>query len=59
MIKLKIEKSNFPEGEKTHILVKYNIKENSINIGRIFKGSYSECLNKRRELYAKKMELQV
>ena len=52
-VKYKIEKSEFPEGDKTHLVVRYSATPHGYGYGRVFKGSYQECkkqleiLNKR------------
>lgn len=50
MKKLKIEKSLFPEGKKTHLVVLYSLTEYGIGTKRIFKGSYDECKEYKKEL---------
>lgn len=50
MKKLKIEKSLFPEGNKTHLVVLYSLTEYGIGTKRIFKGTYNECKEYKKEL---------
>ncbi|MBO7080019.1 MAG: hypothetical protein J6W64_09455 [Bacilli bacterium] len=50
MKKLKIEKSLYPEGNKTHLVVLYSLTEYGIGTKRIFKGSYDECKEYKKEL---------
>lgn len=44
-VKYKIEKSDFPEGEKTHLVVRYSATPHGYGYGRVFKGTYQECKN--------------
>lgn len=39
----KIEKSNFPEGNKKWIVMQYTESERGYGSGRIFKGTKKEC----------------
>ena len=54
-IKYKIEKSAFPEENKTHLIVRYSTTPYGYGYGRVFKGTYKECqqelerLNKKLE----------
>lgn len=50
MKKYKVEKSMFPENEKTHLVVLYSMSEYGRNIQRVFKGRYQECVNRKKEL---------
>lgn len=49
-IKLKIEKSEFPDEEGTHLLVQYTATEHGYGYRRLFKGTYKECIDKKKEL---------
>lgn len=51
MKKLKVEKSLYPEEEKTHIVFLYSSSKCGVNCERIFKGTYKEC-----EVYKKRLE---
>lgn len=55
-MKIKIEKSKYPEENKTHIVVKYTATKYGLSSGRIFKGSYKECLDFKRNLENEKKE---
>lgn len=50
MKKYKIEKSIFPEGKNTHLVVMYSTSEHGYNYQRVFKGSREECKIKKEEL---------
>lgn len=50
MKKLKVEKSKFPEDNKTHLVVQYSESQNGYGIGRIFKGTYKECVSYKKRL---------
>lgn len=50
MIKYKVEKSNYPEGSNKYLVVKYTTSKYGMNIQRVFKGTYKECLEKSKEL---------
>ena len=53
VVKYKIEKSDFPENGKTHLIIRYSATPHGYGYGRVFKGTYQECkdqleiLNKR------------
>lgn len=49
-IKLKIEKSEFPDEEGTHLVVQYTATEHGYGYRRLFKGTYKECMEKKKEL---------
>lgn len=55
IVKYKIERSEFPEGDKTHLIIRYSSTPHGYGYGRVFKGSYKDCkieldkLNKRLE----------
>lgn len=49
-IKYKVERSKYPEGNKTHIVFRYSVSNHGYNIKRVFKGTYKECIEKAREL---------
>lgn len=48
--KYKIKKSEFPDADGTHLVVMYGFNEYGSFSQRIFKGSYEECLEKKKEL---------
>lgn len=50
MKKYKVEKSMFPENEKTHLVVLYSMSEYGRNIQRVFKGRYKDCIKRKKEL---------
>lgn len=52
-VKLKVEKSNYPEGENKYILVLESSTEHGWNFEGIFKGTRKECLAKKNELEEK------
>lgn len=45
-----IERSNYPEGEKTHILFLHSSTQHGENFQGIFKGTHKECLEKKHKL---------
>lgn len=49
-VRLKVEKSEFPDEEGTHLVVMYSYTEHGLATKRLFKGSHSECLEKKKEL---------
>ncbi len=49
-IKLKIEKSDFPDAEGTHLLVQYTSTEHGWGYRRLFKGTHKECMEKKNEM---------
>lgn len=49
-VKYKVERSNYPEDNKTHLVVRYSVSSHGYNIQRVFKGTYKECVNKKKEL---------
>lgn len=53
----KIEKSAFPEENKTHIIVMTSITPHGYGYGRVFKGTYKECQEQLEKLN-KKLEEQ-
>ena len=53
----KIEKSSFPEENKTHIIVMTSITPHGSGYGRVFKGTYKECQEELKKLN-KKLEEQ-
>ena len=50
--KYKVEKSEFPEDNKTHLVVMYSNTMYGVNYQRVFKGTYKECVAKKEELTA-------
>lgn len=52
-VRLKVEPSKLPEGNKTHILVLESQTVHGWNFQRIFKGTRRECLEKKKELEEK------
>lgn len=56
-INLKVEKSNYPEGEKTHILVMESSTNRGFNYQRIFKGTKEECIQKKNEIEGTKTKI--
>lgn len=50
MKKLKIEKSLYPEDNKTHLVVMYSHTKYGHGIQRLFKGTYKECKEFKKEL---------
>lgn len=50
MVKYKVEKSSFPEDNKTHLVVRYSYSTHGTGIGRVFKGTYKECVEYKRKL---------
>ena len=53
----KIEKSAFPEENKTHLIVRNCITPHGMGFGRVFKGTYKECQEELKKLN-KKLEEQ-
>lgn len=49
-ISYKVEKSHFPEDNKTHLVVRYIESDMGFGCGRIFKGTFRECHNYKRKL---------
>lgn len=49
----KIEKSAFPEENKTHIIVMTSITPHGYGYGRVFKGTYKECQEQLEKLNKK------
>ena len=49
-VRLKVEKSEFPDEEGTHLVVMYSFTEHGLATKRLFKGSQKECLEKKKEL---------
>lgn len=49
-VRLKVEKSQFPDEDGTHLVVMYSYTEHGLATRRLFKGSHSECLEKKKEL---------
>ena len=49
-VKYKVERSKYPEDNKTHLVVRYSVSSHGYNIQRVFKGTYKECVNKKKEL---------
>ena len=49
-VKYKVERSKFPERNKTHLVFRYSVSSHGYNIKRVFKGTYKECIEKAREL---------
>lgn len=49
-VNLRVEKSLYPEGENTHILVLESSTEHGWNFEGIFKGTKKECIEKKKEL---------
>ena len=54
--KYKVEKSEYPEGNKTQLVVMYKTSEHGYNIQRVFKGTYKECIEKSKELKEKNLK---
>lgn len=52
-INYKIEKSAFPEENKTHIIVVNTVTPHGRGFARIFKGTYKECREKLEKLNKK------
>lgn len=50
MKKLKIERSLYPDGLKTHIVNLISETKRGCNSRRLFKGSYKECREFKKEL---------
>lgn len=50
MKRLKIEKSLYPDGEKTHLVNLISETKRGCNSRRIFKGTYKECRKFKKEL---------
>lgn len=50
MKKLKVEKSQFPDEEGTHLVVLYSNTKYGRGFKRLFKGSYKECQEYKKEL---------
>ena len=48
-VEYRVEKSNFPEGNKTHLVVKYSKTPRGYGYGRVFKGTFKECQKYRDE----------
>jgi len=53
VVKYKIEKSSFPEENKTHIIVMDSITPHGYGYGRVFKGTYQECKEELEKLNKK------
>lgn len=49
-IRFKVEPSKYPDIEGTHIIFRYYQTKYGLNISRVFKGTYKECLLKLKEL---------
>ena len=49
----KIEKSAFPEENKTHIIVMTSTTPHGYGYGRVFKGTYKECQEQLEKLNKK------
>lgn len=49
-VKYKVERSKFPERNKTHLVFRYSVSSHGYNIKRVFKGTYKECIDKKKEL---------
>lgn len=49
-VKLKVEKSEFPDEEGTHLVVMYSFTPHGLGSKRLFKGSKEACLKKVKEL---------
>lgn len=49
-VRLKVEKSEFPDEEGTHLVVMYSYTEHGLATKRLFKGSQKECMEKKNEL---------
>lgn len=45
-----IEKSRYPEGKATHLVVMKSFTEHGMNEQRIFKGTYEECKNEKKRI---------
>ena len=44
MRKYKIEKSLYPDDKNIYLVVRYSETKGGLSIGRVFKGTYKECL---------------
>ena len=49
-VKYKVERSKYPERNKTHLVFRYSVSSHGYNIKRVFKGTYKECIEKAKEL---------
>ena len=49
-VKYKVERSKYPEGNKNHLVFRYSVSSHGYNIKRVFKGTYKECIDKKKEL---------
>lgn len=50
MKKLKVEKSMYPDDEGTHLVVLYSNTKYGRGFRRLFKGSFKECQEYKKEL---------
>ena len=57
--KYKIEKSNEPNDEGTHIIVHETESLSGFNFQKVFKGSYQECCSKKKQLEKRKKHDQL
>lgn len=46
----KVEKSQFPEGDKKWLVVMYSKSKHGINFQRVFKGTKAECEKNKKEM---------
>lgn len=47
--KFKVEKSQYPEDAKTHLVIMKSNSKYGINYQRVFKGTWKECVAKKKE----------
>lgn len=52
-IRFKVEKSEFPDREGTHLLIVQTASEYGWGYRRLFKGTKQECLEKKKEMESK------
>lgn len=48
-IKVKVEKSLYPEATKTHIVLLFTETKGGCGVRGLFKGSFKECQNYKKE----------
>ena len=58
MKKVKVEKSLYPEVDKTHLVVMYSQTLYGSATKRLFKGTYKECQEYKKELHERGKILQ-
>ena len=49
MEKIKVERSLYPEGTKTHIVLLFTETKGGCGVRGLFKGSFKECQNYKKE----------